>query len=214
MMKIIKFSNREEWANTITHGIATILSWLGLLLLWYKASTTHDSIQFNTSMVFGATAIFLFTSSTTYHILRKGKWKRLFLILDHIAIYIFIAGTYTPICLVLMKDFEGENIFYMVWLISFIGIIYKIFFINKFKLLSLILYLSLGWAILIKWDILMINLPFDVIYWLILGGMFYTVGVIFFVWHKLKFSHAIWHLFVIAGSACHYYLIYNYVIAQ
>lgn len=211
-MKIIKFSNKEEWANAITHGIATILSWLGLLLLWFKSVPKGDTVQLITATVFGITAVILFTASTIYHILRKGKWKKLFLKLDHIAIYIFIAGTYTPICLVLLKDFDGEFIFYLVWFISILGIIYKLFFINRFKLFSLIVYLSLGWTILIKWDILMFNLPFDVIYWLVLGGFFYTVGVIFFVWEKLKFSHAIWHLFVIAGSCCHYYLIYNFVI--
>ncbi len=212
MFKIIKYSNREEWANAITHGIAVIMSYFGLILLWIKSISRGDFVQLTTAIVFGVAAILLFTASTVYHILRKGKWKHIFQIVDHIAIYILIAGTYTPITLVLMKDFDGIYIFYLVWVVSIAGIIYKLFFFEKYKLVSVVFYIGLGWTVLIKLDVLLFSMPPEITYWLLLGGIFYTMGVLFFLWEKLKFSHAIWHMFVIAGCSCHYYLVYNYVI--
>ena len=212
MLKIIRSSNGEEWANTITHGLGVLISYIGFFLLILKALKTGDFIKLTTSSVFAGSAIILFSASTTYHIIRNGKWKEVFQKIDHMAIYLLIAGTYTPITLVLLKDFNGLYIFYIVWAISFMGIIYKVFFFNTNQFLSLLFYVGLGWSILFKIDVLIWKLPFDILFWLILGGLFYSVGVIFFVWKRFRFHHAIWHIFVMAGCFCHFYLVYYHVI--
>ncbi len=212
MLKIIRVSNGEEWANTITHGLGVLISYIAFFLLILKSIKTGDFTKLTSSSVFAGSAIILFSASTTYHIIRAGKWKEFFQKIDHMAIYLLIAGTYTPITLVLLKEFNGIYIFYIVWTISLLGIIYKVFFFNSSQLLSLIFYIGLGWSILIKIDVLIWELPFDIMFWLLLGGLFYSFGVIFFVWKKLRFHHAIWHLFVMAGCFCHFYLVYFHVI--
>ncbi len=212
MLKIIRVTNGEEWANTLTHGLGVLISYIGFFLLILKSIKTGDFTKLTSSSVFAGSAIILFSASTTYHIIRRGKWKEIFQKIDHMAIYLLIAGTYTPITLVLLKDFGGISIFYIVWIFSALGILYKVFFFSTNQLLSLVFYIGLGWSILLKIDVLIWQLPLPVMFWLILGGVFYTIGVIFFVWKKLKFHHAIWHLFVMAGCFCHFYLVYHYVI--
>ncbi len=212
MLKIIRVTNGEEWANTLTHGLGVLISYIGFFLLILKSIKTGDFTKLTSSSVFAGSAIILFSASTTYHIIRRGKWKEIFQKIDHMAIYLLIAGTYTPITLVLLKDFGGISIFYVVWAVSVLGILYKVFFFSTSQLLSLAFYIGLGWTILLKIDVLIWQLPLPVMFWLILGGVFYSIGVIFFVWKKLKFHHAIWHIFVMAGCFCHFYLVYHYVI--
>lgn len=212
MFRIIKRSNREEWANTITHAIGIILSYLGLMALIFKAFRAGSLLHFSAASVYGFSMVFLFTASTIYHVTGKCKWKTWFQKIDHIAIYFLIAGTYTPICVLLLKDRGGVPLFYIVWIVSVIGVIYKLLFINKFKMLSIIFYLLLGWSVLLKIDVFINDLPIEVLAWLLTGGFFYTLGVVFFIKEKMRYSHAIWHLFVLAGCWSHYYLIYRYVL--
>ena len=214
MFKLIDNTNKEEWANAFTHGLGVVFSYLGLVALMLKTLKIDDYISFAAVSVYGFSMIFLFTASTVYHLAANYSWKLRLQKIDHIAIYLLIAGTYTPLTIILFKDHGGIYIFGFVWLISILGSVLKLVGHKENKLLSTLIYLFLGWSILIRADILIWHLPVEVLIWLLLGGFFYTIGVIFFVYEKLRYSHAIWHLFVLAGCFSHYYLIYNYVVVK
>ena len=212
MIQIIRKSNLEEWANSVTHGLGLLFSFIGFWFLIWKSYLSQDLWQLFSAFVFGFTLLFLYSASTTYHIVRKGKWKRWLQIMDHIGIFLLIAGTYTPFTLLLFNDFGGWTMFWFIWSVAIIGIFYKIFLINKYPRFSTFLYLLMGWTIMVKIDIILWSMPSGATILLLTGGFFYTAGVVFYIWEKLKFSHAIWHLFVLAGSLCHYFAVYFYVI--
>ncbi|MBS4172790.1 hemolysin III family protein [Bacillus sp. FJAT-49736] len=205
------FSRGEEIANSITHGIGAVLSIAGLVLLvWFSAiygSASHI-ISFT---VFGITMLFLYLSSTLVHSLRDGKAKDIFAILDHSAIYFFIAGTYTPFMLLVVKGWEGWTMFGVIWGLAVLGTVFKCFFVKKFLFTSTILYILMGWSIVLTWHQVSTNLNPAGLHLLVAGGIVYTVGTIFYVWRGFKYHHAIWHLFVLGGSLCHFLGILLYV---
>jgi len=205
------FSKGEEIANSITHGIGAILSVAGLVLLISFSAVYGNAWHIISFTVFGCTMLFLYLSSTLVHSWRSGKAKDVFEILDHSAIYFFIAGTYTPYLLIIVKGWEGWTMLGVIWGMAILGTVFKCFFVKKYLFTSTILYVLMGWLIVLIWKPVVLNLNPAGLHLLVAGGIIYTVGAIFYVWRGFKYHHAIWHIFVIAGSACHFFGILLYV---
>ncbi len=204
----------EEIANSITHGIGTGLSVAGAAILIALAAKQGDVWRIVSFSIYGASLIILYLASTLYHSFRKPELKRIFKIIDHSAIYLLIAGTYTPFMLISLRGAWGWSLFGIIWGLAFLGILFKAFFIGRFKKLSLLVYLLMGWLCVIAFKQMLANVPHGGLVLLIAGGLFYTSGVIFYGWHKLKYNHAIWHLFVLGGSLCHYFAIFFYLLPK
>ncbi len=207
-----EFSLTEEIWHAITHGIGLALSIAALTIMVAYSSMSGSAISVLASVLFGTTLIILYGSSTLYHAITHHELKKKFQQFDHASIYILIAGSYTHVTLVSLGDTLGYSIFAVVWGVSLVGIYLKFAYPGRFEKLSLVLYLLLGWLIVIA-----IKPLFDVMepggLWLLLtGGLFYTFGVIFYVWDSLPFNHAIWHLFVMGGSISHFLMVLLYVI--
>jgi hemolysin III len=209
-----RYSLAEEIANSITHGIGALLSIVGLVVLVHLATIHGDVWHVVSSSIFGGTLILLYLSSTLYHSITAPRAKVVLRLLDHIAIYLLIAGTYTPFLLVNLRGPWGWSVFALVWGIALTGIILKVSPFGQKRGLSLSLYLALGWIILIAIKPLLIFLDPAGIRLLVAGGMAYTGGVIFYGWKRLPYNHAIWHLFVLAGSCFHFFAVLFYVIPR
>lgn len=197
----------EEVANALTHGIGFFLSVIGLGVLWFFAIQSGDPWKLISASIFGFSMVLLYASSTLYHSTRDPQLKYTFRILDHCAIYVMIAGSYTPFTLLTLRDTFGWILFAIVWAIAICGIIFKIFFVGRFKILSLMSYLGMGWLIVFAGEQLVAQLPENALYLLIAGGLSYTVGTVAFILERLAFSHAVWHLFVLSGTCCHYFAV-------
>ncbi|WP_153735486.1 PAQR family membrane homeostasis protein TrhA [Aquibacillus halophilus] len=206
------FTQKEELAHAITHGFGVLISIVGLILLIIFSSLQGDAWQIVSSIIFGVTMLLMYIASTVSHGLPAGKWKDIFQIFDHSSIYLFIAGSYTPLLLVPLRSELGWTLFGIVWGIALIGIVFKIFFVQKFLVLSTVFYVLMGWMIIFAWGPLTDVLPTSGLLYLIIGGVLYTVGSIFYVWRSFYYHHAVWHLFVIAGSVFHFFTIFLYVI--
>ena len=204
-------SKEEEFLNTITHFVGLILSLIGLpILLYYNQNITEFSLVSILFFEFGM--ICVYTSSTLYHYTTNLKLKYKLRVFDHISIYYLIAGSYAPVCLITLYNSSGLKIFISVLSIALVGTVFKVFFTGKFEKFSLFLYLAMGWLIVIDFSSMLNILSFNGLILLIISGFFYSFGTIFFFFLKMKYSHAIWHLFVMAGSASHYFLVLLYVI--
>ncbi len=212
-MDLVFYSKREEIANAITHGIGIVLSIIGMTYLLTYSIQNGDYWHIIGSTVFGITLIIMYTCSTLYHTFQTKKRKILFQKLDHIAIYLLIAGSYTPFTLITLKNTAwGWSIFGIIWALAIFGIFYKLTALNRYKKLSLMLYLGMGWLVVIVAKPMITSLDPNGLLLLVLGGLTYTLGVLFYVWKKLPFNHAIWHLFVLGGSIFHFFTIFWYVI--
>jgi hemolysin III len=201
----------EEKLNTITHGFGALLGVVGLIFLLQKITKT-DTLHIASIVVYGITIIFLFTASTLYHYSTKEKRKHYFRILDHIGIYILIAGTYTPVVLISLSHSLGWTLFYTVWGIAAFGVVLKLFFTGKFNVFSTVLYLVMGWLVVFDFSALAIAIGDNGMLWLAAGGFFYTVGIIFYVIEKIPFNHVIWHVFVLLGAISHFIMVFFYVV--
>lgn len=201
---------KEELANAITHGIGFLLSIPALVLLIVNAAQTGSAIQVVSYTIFGVTMLLLYLFSTMLHSFKPSKVKNVFAVLDHSAIYLLIAGTNTPLMLVTLKGALGWTLFGIIWGLAIAGIAFKCFTINRFRLLSTVFYLLMGWLVIIAIKPLYAQLTGAGFALLLTGGLFYSIGAIFYMWRKLPYSHAIWHLFVIAGSAFMYFCILLY----
>ncbi|MBU5468410.1 hemolysin III family protein [Virgibacillus sp. MSJ-26] len=206
------YTKNEEIAHAITHGIGALLSIAGLVLLIVFSSMKGNPWQIVSVTIFGVTMLLMYLCSTIVHSLPDGKWKNIFQIFDHSSIYLFIAGTYTPFLLVHLRGTVGWTLFGVIWGIAIIGIVFKVFFVKRFLFLSTLFYILMGWLIVIVWEPLTLIMDGSGIRLLVLGGIFYTVGCIFYVWRSFPYHHAVWHLFVLAGSAFHFFSILHYVI--
>ncbi|MEZ8549237.1 hemolysin III family protein [Vibrio cyclitrophicus] len=207
-----EYSDIEERANAITHGLGVVLGVVGLVLLLIRAFDYQADMLTITSMtVYGSSIILLFLASTLYHSITTEKTKRLLKTLDHCAIYLLIAGSYTPFLLVSLRTPLAMGLMAVIWGIALVGIIMKIAFVYRFKRLSLVTYLAMGWLSLIVVYQLAMNIEMGGLVLLALGGVIYSLGVIFYVAKRIPYNHAIWHLFVLAGCACHFFAIYLYV---
>ncbi|WP_224489960.1 PAQR family membrane homeostasis protein TrhA [Robertkochia flava] len=202
----MKQSLLEEKLNALTHGLGAALAGIGLLVLIYF-DTGKTSYSTFSIIVYGFSALILFTVSTLYHSAREPRVKNLFRLLDHIAIYFLIAGTYTPIGLISMEEGSGWTMFTVVWVIALIGSVFKVFFLGKYERLSLMFYLFMGWLILFDLRGLFENLSTQALVLLLVGGAFYTLGTVFYSAKKMPYHHVIWHLFVLCGAISHYFMV-------
>ncbi|HSB11457.1 MAG TPA: hemolysin III family protein [Blastocatellia bacterium] len=204
----------EELANSITHGIGLALSVVGLGVLIVLSILRGNAWHIAGCTTFGVTLVLLYTASTLYHTFHTRRLKRILKILDHAAIYLLIAGTYTPFTLVNLRGFWGWTLFSLVWVLSVFGILWKLFHVERFQIISTLVYVAMGWLVLIAVKPLLAAVPMWGIVWLVAGGLFYTVGVLFFAMKRLPYNHAIWHVFVMAGSICHYFAVMFYVLPR
>ena len=201
----------EEIANSITCGIGLCLSIAGLVILVVSASFRGDAFRIVSFSIYGSSLILLYLTSLFYHALQHQQAKYVFEIMDHSAVYVLIAGTYTPFMLVTLRGAWGWSLFGVIWSLAVFGIVFKSLHVKKFTVFSNIVYLAMGWLIVIAIQPMAKALPFGAIAWLLAGGLFYSFGVLFYAFKKIPFSHAIWHLFVLAGSLCHFFSILYYV---
>ena len=199
-------------ANSITHGIGIALSLAAFVILVVYASRQGDSWKIISFSIYCTSLVLLYTASTLYHSFSEPKLKHYLKIFDHSAIYLLIAGTYTPFMLVMLRDSIGWILFIIIWSLALMGVCFKFFFAHRFRILSTILYLAMGWMIVIAFKPMLNNIPEGGLYWLLAGGISYSLGVIFYLWKKLLYNHAIWHLFVLGGSICHFFAVLLYVL--
>lgn len=206
------FSLIEEIWHAITHGVGLALSIAALTIMVAYSSQSGSVISVLASILFGTTLIILYGSSTLYHAITHHDIKKRFQQFDHASIYVLIAGSYTHVTLISLGNTLGYTLFGVVWGTSLIGIYLKFAYPGRFEKLSLILYLLLGWMIVIAVKPLMGVMAPGGLWLLLSGGLLYTFGVIFYVWDNLPFNHTIWHLFVMGGSICHFLMVVLYVI--
>lgn len=209
--RLTRWARAEEWANSITHGIGLLLSIVGLVVLLVFAVAQGEISVIVGSSIFGGTLVLMYTASTLYHSFRTPRIKHILRVVDHIAIYLFIAGSYTPFVLLYFDGGWPWTLLCLEWGIALAGTVFKLFFIGRFPALSTIIYLAMGWLIVLAIKPLIAAAPLGCLAWITAGGLCYTAGVAFFVWDRLPFNHAIWHLFVLAGSLCHYFALVLYL---
>jgi len=202
----------EEVMNAVTHGIGTLLAVAGLVLLTVFAYLNGSIWHIVSFSIYGTTLVLLYLASTLYHSFTNERVKRIFKILDHSAIYLLIAGTYTPFTLVPLHGVLGWTVFSLVWGLAIIGIVLKVFFVGRYKVLSTLCYLGMGWFIVFAIKPLLATVPAFGMIWLFAGGLFYTLGSVFYLWKRLPYNHAIWHLFVLAGSISHFIAVFFYIL--
>ncbi|HMM20042.1 MAG TPA: hemolysin III family protein [Selenomonadales bacterium] len=202
----------EERLNAVTHGIGTLLALAGLIILLVSSLLHGDMWHLVSSSIYGTSLVLLYLASTLYHSFSNERLKYIFKIFDHAAIYLLIAGTYTPFTLVLFRGALGWTVFGVVWGLALIGVIFQFFFVNRFKILSTICYIIMGWLMLLLIKPLVAALPSTGLCWLIGGGVLYTVGALFYLYRRIPYNHAIWHLFVLAGSVAHFITVYCYIL--
>lgn len=207
MDNIENFTKGEEITNAILHGIGLGLAIAALVVLVVFARIYGDVWYMASFSIYGSTLVMLYLSSTLYHSFPEGKVKNIFEIFDHSAIYLLIAGTYTPLTLISLRGSLGWTIFGIVWGIAVVGIVFKVFWVKKFVIFSTLLYIVMGWLIILAINPLLAAMNKTSIVFLISGGLLYTFGTIFYVRRKMKYHHAIWHLFVLGGSVCHFFTI-------
>lgn len=206
-------TSSEELLNTISHGITAVTAIGGFLVLIVFGALSDKHWSLFSAIVYGLSLVALYTFSTLYHGLKNKEAKQFFKILDHCGIFLLIAGTYTPMLLISIGGTVGWVIFAIQWSLAAIGIILKIFYTGRFKFMSTMIYLFMGWIIVFQWNTLVASIPKPAFWLLLAGGLAYTIGVIFYMLDsRLKYAHFIWHLFVMAGSILHYLMIILYVI--
>jgi len=208
----IHYTVGEEIANAVTHGVGTALSIIGLILLVTHAAFEHDPLRIASFTIYGVSLVLLHFASTLYHGLRPPRLKRVFRTIDHCSIYLLIAGTYTPFLLIGLHDSQGFLLLGIVWGLALVGILFQVVFSGWFTKLSVLTYLGMGWLVVIVFRKLVTSIPPNGFILIVAGGLAYMVGIIFYGWKKLPYHHAIWHLFVLAGSGSHFFAIYFYLL--
>jgi hemolysin III len=203
---------KEETINAVTHGLGALLGLGGMAVLVVMASLHGDVWHIVSCSIYGFTLVLLFSSSTVYHSCRGERAKHICRIVDHASIYLLIAGTYTPFLLVNLRGRWGWSLFGVIWGLALAGIVFQVYFVHRFRVVQTLIYLAMGWLVVIAIKPLLTRVPRPGLMWLLLGGLFYTVGAIFYLWKKLPYHHAVWHLFVLGGSICHYFAILFYVV--
>lgn len=202
----------EEIANSVIHGLGIALSVAALVILVAFAVLADDGYKLASAIVFGVALVLEYTASTLYHSFPQPRVKHLFKIFDHCGIYLLIAGTYTPFCLVTLRDANGWLLFWVIWGLAVIGIAAEAFWTYRPRWLSAVVYLGMGWMVVLSIRPLMENLDPAGLWLLVAGGLAYTVGTIFYVMKKVKYMHAVWHVWVLAGSICHFLAVLLFVI--
>lgn len=208
---IKQYSFGEELANSITHGLGWMLSAAGLAVLVTLAALQGGARQVVVSAVFGATLVLLYSASTLYHALPNARAKRVFQVLDHSAIYLLIAGTYTPIALLGLRGAWGWSLFGVVWGLAVLGIVISAVARRRLKALATALYVIMGWLVVVAARPLIAALDTTTLLLLAIGGIAYTVGLVFYAWRRLPYGHTVWHVFVLAGSVLHFVAVFRLV---
>ena len=214
MRRPARYSNLEESLNISTHALGFLLGIVAFYHLLELASSQKDSLKYFSSVVFGCSLVLLYASSTIYHCTRKVIWRLRMQVADHSAIFIMIAGSATPFSLVTLNENSGWTMFFLLWSVAIVGIVLKIFFTGRFKILSTLMYLAMGWVFMLTVGPLIENLGWPGFFWLLGGGLSYSIGALFYSLERVKLNHAIFHVFVLLGSYCHYHAIYQYVIGK
>lgn len=209
--KAVNPLSSEESANSLTHALGVVLTIIGSIALLIKAYGSHDPWEIYSGYIYCGSLLLLYLASTLYHTFSDAKLKELFHVIDHSAIYILIAGTYTPFLLVGLRNEIDISFIIIMWSIALFGIIYKLFMIKKYKLISTLIYLGMGWMAVFKLNTFYHHLSIQATIWIIIGGLFYSIGTIFYSKKNIWHHHAIWHIFVLFGSISHYIAIYLYV---
>lgn len=194
---------REELANTLTHAAGVLASAAGAAVLVVLAALGGDPWRIVGTAVFGATLVLLYTASTLYHAVRSERLKARLQVFDHCAIYLLIAGTYTPFTLVGLRGGWGWSLFGVIWGLAVAGVVFKLFFTGRFPRVSTAIYVGMGWLVLVAAGPMLSRLPAATLAWLVAGGVAYTAGTVFYLSRRIPYAHAIWHLFVLAGSVFH-----------
>lgn len=207
-----KNRKHEELWNVVTHGTGALLSVAALVLLVVYSAAKDSAVNLAASVVFGASLVVLYTASTVYHAMRGFRWRRIFRIVDHLSIYILIAGTYTPVALLGLKGQWGWGIFAAIWALALIGFVFKFSTLRRSEKLSLSLYAVMGWLIIIAIKPLLENVAPQALWYILAGGLCYTFGIYFYAKEKIPYNHTIWHLFVLGGSTLHFFGIFLYII--
>jgi hemolysin III len=210
--RLVYYHPQEELANRLTHGLAALASVPALLVLLAAAARTGDPYRVAASAMFAGSLCVFYTISTLYHTLRRERMRHVFRILDHAGIYLVIAASYTPFTLVSMRAGSGWLLFGVVWVLAIGGMVFKSLMTHRLRFLAPVLYIALGWLIVVDIDGLLTMVPPGGVAYLVAGGLAYTVGVLFYAIDSIPYNHAIWHLFVIAGSVCHYLAVLWYVV--
>ena len=209
---LARYTLREEIANAGTHGAGFVLSIIGLIAMVRYAAMHGDTLHVVGVAVFGATLVTAYFSSTLYHIVTHPRSKHFCRLCDHACIYFLIAGTYTPFTLGMMRNGWGWMLFGVVWALAVSGVVFKFASSHRFKNATVIIYLAMGWLAVVAVKPVLEAMPPGCLLWVVLGGLMYTGGVLFYLWRKLPFNHAIWHLCVMAGSFFHFVAVYWYVL--
>lgn len=204
--------HEEEIANAVTHGIGALASAIAGGVLVTLAAQGGTRKQLAGAVVFGTTLLLLYVASTLYHAIPHAVAKRRLKVFDHCAIYTLIAGTYTPFTLVALDGVVGWWLFGVVWSLAALGVTFKLFFTGRFKLFSTLVYIGMGWMALFAVRPMLRTIPVASLGWLLAGGVAYTAGTVFYHNERLRYSHAVWHLFVLAGSACHFVAVTSQVL--
>jgi hemolysin III len=195
----------EEIAHSVTHGVGAALAVAGLVILVVLAAWRGDAWRVVSFSIYGTTLFLLYLASTLYHAFPWPRVKRIFKVLDHVSIYLLIAGTYTPICLVAMRGPWGWTLFGLIWGLAIGGIVLKTLLIGRAPVLSVVLYIAMGWLAVVAVKPMGAMMPKPAIAWIFAGGLFYTLGVVFYVMKRVRYHHAVWHGFVLGGSVCHFF---------
>ena len=212
MSKNTSYSPAEEHLNILSHAIGFILSIIASILLVTHATRHGDIWHIMTFAIFGGSLALLYAASTSYHSAKTPKLRHKFRILDHAAIYILIAGTYTPFTLITLKGTLGWVLFGVAWGMALTGIVLKLFFTGRYNKTSTAMYIFMSWIVVVAIKPLIANLPIEGFFWLLGGGISYTIGAVFYSIERIKFNHAIFHLLVLIGSFCHFISVFNYVL--
>jgi len=208
------YDSKEETINIITHGIGFILSIAALVILVVAASKYGDARHIISFAIFGASLIVLYAASTLYHYAKNPELRHKLNIVDHSAIYVLIAGTYTPFTLVVLKGWVGWTIFGISWGLALTGIIFKVFYFGKYDKISTLAYVLMGWVIILAIKPLIDNFSTNGLIWLFAGGLAYSIGAVLYSIKSIRFNHAIFHVFVLLGSFCHFMAVFLYVLPQ
>ncbi len=205
---------REELASALTHGVGAAAALAGAAVLITLAALYGNGWQLGAAIVFGVALLLLYVASTLYHAIQHPVAKGRLKVFDHCAIYLLIAGTYTPFTLIALRGSVGWWLFGAIWTLALLGVVFKLFYTGRFKLLSTLFYVAMGWLVLLAIKPMLAALDGWTLAWLVAGGAAYTLGTVFYHRPSLRYSHAIWHLFVIAGSVCHYIAVLALVVPR
>jgi hemolysin III len=201
----------EGIAPAVTHAVGAALSVAGLVLLILRATHSGDPWRIVSFTIFGSSMVLLYSASTLYHLRGSSPLRHRFKVLDHAMIYVLIAGTYTPFLLVSLRGGWGWALFGVIWGLAVVGVGFKVYFAGRFRFLSTLIYLGMGWICVIAARPMLERVPAGGLWWLLAGGLAYSLGTIFYLRKGMKYHHAVWHLFVLAGTACHFMAVYGYL---